>query len=146
MAGVLHAGAPLRTNDSLLYLVSPFVYPPPLFPHWLGTPGSQFYQRFTFVNSCVIWCQSVAILLCPRCLSLIDTVIFFKVLLNKEHRGVGRMPGLPDVSSGASLGMSWLVLWFDKSRAGYSCNVYDKIYICTPIYWACIPGEGLCRG
>ena len=92
MAGLPQAEVPLSTQWQLLYLVSPLCLFPPLFPHWLGTPGSQFYQRFTFVNSCVIWCQSVAMLLFPRCLSTLPIVLIrwfsSKSSLNKEYQGV----------------------------------------------------------
>ena len=63
------------------------------------------------------------------------TVIFFKVFIKQRVPGGKRMPGLPNVSSGASLGMSSLIIWFDQSRAGYSCNVYDKkLHIYFSIY------------
>ena len=65
----------------LFYLVLSHAYPLP-FSHWLGTPGS--YQRLIFVNyiltladSCTVLCQSVTILLFPRCLSaLLITLIW----------------------------------------------------------------------
>ena len=79
--------------------------------------------------------SSQAILLSPRWLSRSDKVIFFKVFIKQRVPGGKRMPGLPNVSSGASLGMSSLIIWFDQSCAGYSCNVYDKkLHIYFSIY------------
>ena len=126
--------APMDTTWQPLYPVfSPLPPPSPLFPHWLGTPGSQSYQRiyicYLLVNLFVIWCQSVAILSFPRCLSALLVVLIWwfasKSSLNKDHRGGGWCQAFPCLFR-RFLGhaMTCSLAW---SGAGYSCSVYDKI-------------------
>ena len=92
MAGVPQAGAHLWTQDDSLYTpVFPFIHPPALFPHWLGTPGSQSYQ-LTFVDSCVIWCSHPVVSKMSRCSSCIDMVIVSEVFVKQRAPG-GMMPG-----------------------------------------------------
>ena len=156
MAGVPQAGAHLWTqHDSLYTLFSPPCLPPlPCFPTGWVLQVHNLIRGFTFVIYLlicfVIWCQSVAILLFPRCLSALLVVLIWwfasKSSLNKDHRSGGWCQAFRCLFR-CFLGhaMTCSMVW---SGAGYSCSVYDKIYIYTPIYTyiqSVRPWDGLSR-
>ena len=138
MAGVPQAGAHLWAQDDGLYtLFFPLSIPLPCFPiGWVLQVHNLISLRLL-----IRVLSGVAILLFPRCLGALLVLIWWlspKSSLNKEHRGRWYQAFRCLFRRFLRHTMTCSPVW---SRAGYSCNVCDKIYIYTPIYRVGIPGK-----